>query len=126
MGEDRLLLGDVVNWLGGTSGNYVTYTLEERVPRLLAATFAGAALALAGCATQAVCRNPLAEPGLLGVTPSAGVGAITCIASPGVTALWLINISALSGAAVSVDIVHPVSLPGGLGSNRLVPLGVGR
>src|SRR3546814_2331750 len=98
MGEDRLLLGDVVNWLGGTSGNYVTYTLEERVPRLLAATFDGAALALAGCATQAVCRNPLAEPGLLGVTAGAGVGAITCIAFAGITALWLINISALIGA----------------------------
>nr|WP_218855820.1 iron ABC transporter permease [Nocardioides daedukensis] len=125
MGDDRLLMGDVVNWLGGNSGNYVTYTLEERVPRLLAATFAGAALALAGCATQAVCRNPLAEPGLLGVTAGAGVGAITCIAFAGISALWLINISALIGAAVAFAIVYAVSWRGGLDSIRLVLVGVG-
>ncbi|WP_067432418.1 iron ABC transporter permease [Nocardioides jensenii] len=125
MGEDRLLLGDVVNWLSGNAGPLVHYTLEERVPRLLAATFAGAALALAGCATQAVCRNPLAEPGLLGVTAGAGVGAITCIAFAGVTALWLINISAVVGAAVAFGIVYAVSWRGGLDSIRLVLVGVG-
>ncbi|KRF12365.1 ABC transporter permease [Nocardioides sp. Soil797] len=124
-GEDRLLLGDVFNWLGGNAGPLVHYTLEERVPRLLAATFAGAALALAGCATQAVCRNPLAEPGLLGVTAGAGVGAVTCIAFVGVTALWLINIAALIGAAVAFVIVYTVSWRGGLDSIRLVLVGVG-
>ncbi|HEY9564807.1 MAG TPA: iron chelate uptake ABC transporter family permease subunit, partial [Nocardioides sp.] len=78
-----------------------------------------------GCATQAVCRNPLAEPGLLGVTAGAGVGAITCIAFAGITALWLINISALIGAAVAFAIVYAVSWRGGLDSNRLVLVGVG-
>lgn len=124
-GDDRLLLGDVSNWLAGNAGPMVHYTLEERAPRLLVATFAGAALALAGCATQAVCRNPLAEPGLLGVTAGAGVGAITCIALAGVTALWMINLASLAGAAVAFAIVYVVSWRGGLDSIRLVLVGVG-
>ncbi|KQY57163.1 MULTISPECIES: iron ABC transporter permease [unclassified Nocardioides] len=125
MGDDRLLLGDVTHWLTGNAGPVVHYTLEERTPRLIAATFAGAALALAGCATQAVCRNPLAEPGLLGVTAGAGVGAVTCISFVGTTALWTINAAALVGAAVAFVIVYAVSWRGGLDSIRLVLVGVG-
>ena len=41
---------------------------NRRVPRVLAALLAGAALALAGTIVQAVCRNPLAEPGVVGVS----------------------------------------------------------
>ena len=48
-------------------------------PRVLAAVLAGAALAVAGAVIQAVCRNPLAEPGILGVTGGAGVGAVLVI-----------------------------------------------
>ena len=53
--------------------------LDQRYPRVLAALLAGAALAVAGTTVQAVCRNPLAEPGLLGITAGAGVGAVTLI-----------------------------------------------
>ena len=42
--------------------------LDQRYPRVLAALLAGAALAVAGTTVQAVCRNPLAEPGMLGIT----------------------------------------------------------
>ncbi|WP_206065070.1 iron ABC transporter permease [Nocardioides sp. JQ2195] len=123
--EDTLLLGDVANWASGNAGLIVEFTLEERVPRLLAAVFAGAALALAGYATQAVCRNPLAEPGLLGVTAGAGVGAVLCISFVGTTALWLVNASALAGAALAFALVYVVSWRGGLDSIRLVLVGVG-
>ncbi|MEN6079751.1 iron ABC transporter permease [Chromobacterium piscinae] len=49
--------------------------LELRLPRLLAAASAGALLASAGCAVQARFRNPLAEPGLIGINSGAALGA---------------------------------------------------
>ncbi|NEE58534.1 iron chelate uptake ABC transporter family permease subunit, partial [Streptomyces sp. SID8455] len=78
-GDATLLLGDVANWLGGRSGQFVTYVLDTRVPRVAAALLAGAALAVAGAVVQAVSRNPLAEPGILGVVSGAGVGAVTVL-----------------------------------------------
>src|SRR5690625_181424 len=79
LGDTLLLTGDVLNWLTDRGGTLVTYVLDQRVPRVGAALLAGAALALAGTAVQAVCRNPLAEPSLLGITGGAGVAAIALI-----------------------------------------------
>ena len=62
--------------------------LDQRSPRVLAALLAGAALALAGTTVQAVCRNPLAEPGLLGITGGAGVGAIGVLVLAPAAGLW--------------------------------------
>jgi ABC-type Fe3+-siderophore transport system permease subunit len=66
LGDAFLLMGDVVNWFAGRAGPVTTLVLDARVPRVLAALLAGAALALAGAVVQAVCRNPLAEPGCSG------------------------------------------------------------
>src|SRR5690606_29896677 len=94
LGDTWLLTGDVANWLRGVSGTGVSFVLDQRAPRVVAALLAGAALGLAGTVVQAVCRNPLAEPGLLGITGGAGVGAVLLIvAAPG-AGIW-----ALSGAA---------------------------
>ena len=51
---------------------------------------AGAALAVAGAMIQAVCRNPLAEPGILGVTGGAGFGAILVITLAPAAGIWSI------------------------------------
>ena len=101
------------------------FTMDERVPRLLAATLAGGALALAGCGTQAVCRNPLAEPGLLGVTAGAGVGAVSVIAVVGNPSLWQVNLGAVAGALLTFAVVYAVSWRGGLNSIRMILVGVG-
>lgn len=124
-GDGWLLTGDLANWVSGRANLVVEYTLAERVPRVLAATLSGAALALAGAATQAVCRNPLAEPGLLGVTAGAGVGAVAVLTVVGSTALWLVNASALTGALIASALVYLISWRGGLDSIRLVLVGVG-
>lgn len=72
-----------------------------RLPRLLASLVVGAALAVAGAALQALFRNPLAEPGLLGVSTGAALGA----------ALWFIfGASALAGLA-TLDLLRPFLLP---------------
>lgn len=60
-------------WLDGIIGNL-------RWPRFLAGVLAGASLALAGVGTQTLFRNPLADPGLIGVTAGAAVGAVSLIA----------------------------------------------
>lgn len=56
-----------------------------RMPRLLAAVLAGAALASAGALMQGMTRNPLADPGLLGVNAGASIGVVICI--------WILGIS---------------------------------
>jgi iron complex transport system permease protein len=75
-GDTWVLTGDIANWAGGRSGRVVTFVLDARFPRAVAALLAGAALGVAGATVQAVCRNPLAEPGILGITGGAGIGAV--------------------------------------------------
>ena len=71
-----------------------------RAPRVLAACAGGAAFALSGAALQALFRNPLADPGLLGVPAAAGLGAATALIVVGAgAALW---IGALVGAALAM------------------------
>ncbi|MEV4173204.1 iron ABC transporter permease [Nonomuraea sp. NPDC049709] len=126
LGGDRwLLTGDVVNWLQGRSGRALTFVLDQRWPRVLAAVLAGAALAVAGSAVQAVCRNPLAEPGVLGVTAGAGVGAVLLLTLVPLAGIWPMSVAAGLGALIAFAVVYGLSWRGGLDSDRLVLIGVG-
>jgi len=125
LGDTLLLTGDVLNWLTDRGGTLVTYVLDQRVPRVGAALLAGAALALAGTAVQAVCRNPLAEPSLLGITGGAGVAAIALISFVPGAGLWLLTGTAGAGALVAFAIVYGLAWRGGLNSDRLILIGVG-
>jgi len=126
LGGDRWLLGgDVLNWLQGRSGRALTFVLDQRWPRVAAAALAGVALAVAGTAVQAVCRNPLAEPGVLGVTSGAGVGAIALITMVPMAGIWTMSAAAGAGALLAFTVVYGLSWRGGLSSDRLVLIGVG-
>ncbi|MCJ1708670.1 iron ABC transporter permease [Microbacterium sp. VKM Ac-2923] len=85
---------------------------ELRVPRTLTALLAGACLGVAGVLMQAVTRNPLADPGLLGVNAGAAVGVVVAIAFFGVgTAsgyVWF----AFAGAAGAALLVNAAARPG--------------
>ncbi|MEW9551351.1 iron ABC transporter permease [Nonomuraea sp. NPDC050783] len=125
LGGDRwLLTGDVLNWSQGRSGRALTFVLDQRWPRVLAAVLAGAALAVAGAAVQAVCRNPLAEPGVLGVTAGAGVGAVTLLTVVPLAGVWAMTATAGVGALAAFALVYVLSWRGGLHSDRLVLIGV--
>ena len=78
-GNSWLRTGDIALWLQGTAPPPIALALDERIPRVLAAVCAGAALAVAGGITQSVSRNPLADPGLLGITGGAGLGAVIAV-----------------------------------------------
>jgi ABC-type Fe3+-siderophore transport system permease subunit len=125
LGDRLVLLGDVMNWWRGASGREVSFVLDQRWPRAGAALLGGAALALAGTIVQAVCRNPLAEPSLLGVTPGASVGAITiALLVPGI-GVWPIMGAATVAALGTFALVYRLAAGGGLSSDRIVLIGIG-
>ncbi|MFH8612206.1 iron ABC transporter permease [Streptomyces sp. NPDC018029] len=125
VGDSKLLLGDVVNWAQGRAGQTVSFVLDTRVPRVLAALLAGAALALAGTLIQAVTRNPLADPGILGVTNGAAVGAVLLVTTVPAAGSWSIAAGAFTGAALSAVLVFGLAAKGGFRQNRLVLVGFG-
>ncbi|TQM42730.1 iron ABC transporter permease [Pseudonocardia cypriaca] len=124
-GDAFLLMGDVANWLAGRAGPVTTFVLDARVPRVLAALLAGAALAVAGAVVQSVCRNPLAEPALLGVSGGAGVAAVAVITIAPAVGVWTLSGSAALGALLASALVFGLAARGGLATDRLVLVGVG-
>lgn len=87
---------------------------EIRLPRALLGLMIGATLGLCGAALQGYLRNPLAEPGLIGVSASASLGAVIAIYS-GFSALFPLGLplAALAGALAAVIVVQ--ALAGGRG-----------
>ncbi|WP_035854713.1 iron ABC transporter permease [Cryptosporangium arvum] len=125
LGDRLVLLGDVVNWWRGASGREVTFVLDQRWPRVLAGLLGGAALALAGSIVQAVCRNPLAEPSLLGVTPGASLGAVAvALLVPGI-GIWPVMGIATLTALATFALVYRLAAGRGLSSDRIVLVGIG-
>ncbi|MFF4169605.1 iron ABC transporter permease [Streptomyces sp. NPDC001744] len=125
LGDSGLLLGDVVNWALGRAGRTVSFVLDTRVPRVLAALLAGAALALAGTLVQAVTRNPLAEPGTLGVSGGAALGAVLLVTTVPSAGTWGVAGAAFGGAALSSALVFGLAARDGFQQNRLVLVGFG-
>jgi iron complex transport system permease protein len=90
--------------------------LRLRLPRLLLASIAGAALGAAGAVFQAVLRNPLADPYVLGVSGGAALGAfvVTAIGLPALLPLLPVRqVSAFLGAALTVAFIFALSRVGG-------------
>lgn len=82
--------------LGNGEGGIATTLLDLRLGRACAAFATGAALALAGVMMQALLRNPLADPYVLGISSGAAVGALAALL--GGAALWVVDLGALGGA----------------------------
>nr|WP_223289794.1 iron chelate uptake ABC transporter family permease subunit [Brevibacterium casei] len=124
-GERFYLLGDVALWLRDQAAPVIGFAFDSRAPRVAAALLAGAALALSGTFVQASARNPLAEPGLLGITGGAGLGAVIVVTLvPGATVV-LISTVGIIGALVAFAIVYGLSWRGGMNTDRLVLIGIG-
>ncbi len=97
---------------GGADETTRSVLLDVRVPRLLAAFGVGSVLALAGVLLQALFRNPLADPYVLGVSGGAAVGALLAmLAGLGVV---FVQTSAVAGALAAVAIVYALGRAGGV------------
>ena len=101
-------------WAGlwhGDSGAAVIVR-DLRAPRVVLAFLVGGSLAVCGAALQAMIRNPLAEPYLLGLSSGAGLGAVIAIASRA-GGPWAVPIAAFLGALAAVALVYRLSLVSG-------------
>lgn len=97
---------------------------EIRLPRALLGVLVGAALGLSGAAMQGFLRNPLAEPGLIGTSASAALGAVLALQTGLAAALPLgLPLAALAGAGVSVLLVLALAGPHG-GTLALILAGI--
>lgn len=109
-------------WVGESAKLFVW---QIRFPRLLAVIVIGAALAVTGALMQALFENPLAEPGLLGVSNGAGVAVVLAVLlSSGVTHYWLLSISAIMGALLFTSILLYFARRKNLNNSSLLLVGV--
>lgn len=115
---------DVMDVLYGTADPNITTVVQSRYPRTALGLLAGLCLAVAGTLMQGVTRNPLADPGLLGITAGAAAAIVTATAFLGAsgqagTVWW-----ALPGALLAGLLVHAIGSAGsGAGLARLVLAG---
>ncbi|WP_215450711.1 iron ABC transporter permease [Streptomyces sp. ATCC 21386] len=100
IGAKELSLEQVWHGLFEDTGTYGDAVVGERISRTLLGLLAGAALGSAGAVLQALTRNPLADPGLLGINAGASAAVVTAITYFGVTSLSGYVWFAFAGAAL--------------------------
>jgi iron complex transport system permease protein len=111
LGAVSLSLREMVDGvLGRGDAATVVIVRQLRLPRALQAALVGAALALSGATFQALVRNPLAEPYILGVSSGAAVGAVIALTlGLASAAAWAVPAAAFAGAVVAVVLVLRVA-----------------
>ncbi|NEB82365.1 iron chelate uptake ABC transporter family permease subunit, partial [Streptomyces sp. SID14478] len=120
-----LRTGDIALWVQGAAPDLIGQALDDRVPRVLAAVLAGAALGLAGCVVQSSVRNPLAEPGVLGITAGAGLGAAGVVTSGLSGGRTLLVVVAVAAALATFAVIALLAWRGGFLPDRFVLIGIG-
>lgn len=127
IGSANLPLSAVWEALTGRDGGIDHNTIWDlRIPRTVLGIMVGAALGVGGALMQALTRNPLADPGILGVNAGAGLAVALGVSFLGVTSisqyLWLAFAGAVLGALLVVAIA--ARAPGGATPVRLTLVGV--
>lgn len=100
--------------------------VRERLPRTVIALLSGAALALSGALMQSLTRNPIADPGILGINSGSALAVIIGIAFFGASQLWQLMILSLLGALLTALFVQAVGSagPGGATPVKLALAGM--
>ena len=130
-GLGRDLIRVLLRQSSSISSDYGLIVLNIRLPRILLAIFVGASLSVAGASFQALLRNPLADPYVLGISSGAAVGSIVALMIENQLALspefagLLTPFGAFLGAAITIAAVYFLGRRGGqLDSNTLLLGGV--
>lgn len=107
--------------MGSASARDMTIIWDIRMPRMVTGALVGAALAVSGAVMQGLFRNPLADPGLVGVSAGAGLGAVSAIVLGGLLPLgvqavagpYLIPFAAFLGGWASTLVLYRIATSGG-------------
>ncbi|MGO2751180.1 MAG: FecCD family ABC transporter permease [Pseudoclavibacter sp.] len=119
IGSRDVSWADAVAALGGSTNGFDEAAVAKRIPRTFLAVAVGAALGVSGAVMQGVTRNPLADPGILGVNLGASLAVVTGIAYFGLTSASSFIWVAITGAALAAVFVYVV---GSLGRGGATPL----
>ncbi len=120
LGSSGVAPGDVISALldYDPTGRADGIVIDERLPRTLIGLLAGVALGAAGCLMQSVTRNPIADPGLLGISAGAALAVVLAIQFLGVSAPAAFVPYAFAGGLAAAIIVYAVAS----GGRRASPL----
>lgn len=122
-GSLKISFGQMLKGLFAEYDKDVATVYDLRFPRVIIAMFAGAALAVSGTLFQAVMKNPLADPGIIGVCSGAEFVA-TMITAVFPQYLFFTPIAAFFGGCVAFFLVYSLSWKGGLNPLRMILVGV--
>lgn len=118
-GVRAVTVDDILAALNGHTDTIAQAAIVKRIPRTVLALLVGAALALAGATMQAVTRNPIADPGILGVSNGASLAVVLGIAFFGLANPYGQMAFAIAGAGLAAVFVYAV---GSLGRGGATPL----
>lgn len=123
-GSVSLSLSEVIEGLKGNEGTMERQIVWNiRLPRILTGLLVGMCLAVSGALLQGIMRNPLADPGVIGVSAGAGlVAIITMLVLPQYT--HLLPLGAFLGALIAAGFVYLLAWNGGVSPLRLILAGV--
>lgn len=124
LGEQTVSRADLESLIDGSATEIRMIVLDLRLPRALMALTAGMALGIAGAIAQAVMRNPLAEPGILGINAGAALaGGLVIVGMKGAGAT-LLPVAGFAGATLMAAAVFVLSWRNGTSSLRIVLIGI--
>ncbi|MGB6246853.1 FecCD family ABC transporter permease [Gordonia sp. (in: high G+C Gram-positive bacteria)] len=125
VGKTFYPLDDIVRVIGGQQVAGASFTVGElRLPRATTGLLAGAAFGVAGVTFQALLRNPLASPDIIGISWGASAAAVGAIVVFGLTGP-AVSAVALIGALGAAGAVYGLSSAGGFAGTRLILIGIG-
>ncbi len=119
IGTRNVPWSDILAALSGHADTIDQAAVALRIPRTLLALLAGAALGLAGAVMQGVTRNPLADPGILGVNMGAALAVVVGVAWFGMASTGAFVWTATAGAGISAAFVYTI---GSMGRGGTTPL----
>ncbi|MDN5889569.1 MAG: iron ABC transporter permease [Yaniella sp.] len=119
IGSRNVALVDVLAAYGGAAEGFDQAAVAKRIPRTLLAMLAGAALGVSGAVMQGVTRNPLADPGILGINTGAALAVVIGISFFGLSTASSYIGWAIFGAAITAVFVYVI---GSLGRGGATPL----